>query len=35
MFDQIYGVDFRGARLAGRNTWVARIELARGSRLYV
>lgn len=26
MFDTIYGVDFSGARLAGRNTWVALIE---------
>jgi hypothetical protein len=30
MFSTIYGVDFSGARLAGRNTWVARIESARG-----
>jgi Protein of unknown function (DUF429) len=29
-FRTIYGVDFSGARLAGRNTWVARIE--RGKR---
>jgi hypothetical protein len=28
-FATIYGVDFSGARLAGRNTWVARIERAR------
>ena len=26
MFDTIYGVDFSGARLAGRHAWVARIE---------
>jgi hypothetical protein len=26
----IYGVDFSGARLAGRNIWVARIERTRG-----
>ena len=26
MFDVIYGVDFSGAKLAGRNTWVAQIE---------
>lgn len=26
MFKSIYGVDFSGAKLAGRNTWVARIE---------
>ncbi|HZS06253.1 MAG TPA: DUF429 domain-containing protein [Blastocatellia bacterium] len=26
MFETIYGVDFSGARLAGQNTWVARIE---------
>jgi hypothetical protein len=25
-FNAVYGVDFSGARLAGRNTWVARIE---------
>ncbi|HYE14901.1 MAG TPA: hypothetical protein VD968_10715, partial [Pyrinomonadaceae bacterium] len=25
-FKAIYGVDFSGARLAGRNTWVARVE---------
>ena len=28
-FKAIYGVDFSGARLAGRNTWVARIERGR------
>lgn len=28
-FRAIYGVDFSGARLAGRNTWVARIERRR------
>jgi hypothetical protein len=32
MFGAIYGVDFSGAKLAGRNTWVARIELAGGRR---
>ena len=26
MFDTIYGVDFSGAKLAGRNIWVARLE---------
>jgi hypothetical protein len=26
MFGAIYGVDFSGARLAGRTTWVARLE---------
>jgi hypothetical protein len=26
MFNTIYGVDFSGAKLAGRNTWVARLE---------
>src|SRR5262245_54213216 len=26
MFEAIYGVDFSGARQAGRNTWLARIE---------
>lgn len=29
MFAAFYGVDFSGARLAGLNTWVARIEAAR------
>ena len=28
MFASIHGVDFSGARLAGRNTWVARLEAA-------
>jgi hypothetical protein len=28
-FRAIYGVDFSGARLAGRNTWVARLERER------
>jgi hypothetical protein len=28
MFEAIYGVDFSGARLAGRNIWLARIELS-------
>jgi hypothetical protein len=28
MFGAIYGVDFSGARLAGRTTWVARLDLA-------
>jgi hypothetical protein len=32
MFEAIYGVDFSGARLAGRNTWVARLEAAAGRR---
>jgi hypothetical protein len=33
-FSTIYGVDFSGAKLAGRNTWVARIEpVVRGSEL--
>jgi hypothetical protein len=31
MFDTIYGVDFSGAKEAGRNTWVARLE-PRGCR---
>ena len=26
IFDTIYGVDFSGAKEAGRNTWVARVE---------
>ncbi len=25
-FSTIYGVDFSGAKLAGKNTWVARLE---------
>ncbi|HWS55253.1 MAG TPA: hypothetical protein VN228_14045 [Pyrinomonadaceae bacterium] len=28
-FRAVYGVDFSGARLAGRNTWVARVERQR------
>jgi hypothetical protein len=28
MFQTIYGVDFSGAKLAGRNTWLARLEPA-------
>jgi hypothetical protein len=28
LFGTIYGVDFSGAKLAGRNTWVARLEPA-------
>jgi hypothetical protein len=31
-FSTIYGVDFSGARLAGRNTWVARLERAGRKR---
>jgi hypothetical protein len=31
-FSVIYGVDFSGAKLAGRNTWVARMELSVGKR---
>jgi hypothetical protein len=32
-FDAVWGVDFSGARLAGRNTWLARLEPApRGRR---
>src|SRR6516165_7038660 len=35
MFNPIFGVYFGGARLAGRNTWVARLEpLRRNSRRY-
>lgn len=30
MFAQIYGVDFSGAKLAGRTTWLARIEPTGG-----
>jgi hypothetical protein len=36
-FNTIYGVDFSGAKLAGRNTWVARLERRHGvsrGRLY-
>jgi hypothetical protein len=34
LFGTIYGVDFSGAKLAGRNTWVARVEpAARGPGL--
>jgi len=29
MFAAFYGVDFSGARLAGLNTWIARIEVAK------
>jgi hypothetical protein len=28
-FDSVYGVDFSGAKLAGRNIWVARLEPVR------
>jgi hypothetical protein len=33
-FDTIFGVDFSGAKLAGRNTWIARVEseVARAGR---
>ncbi len=31
-FGAVYGVDFSGARLAGRNTWVARVEPRRRGR---
>jgi hypothetical protein len=31
-FAAVYGVDFSGAKLAGRNTWVARVERTRGGR---
>jgi hypothetical protein len=31
-FDTIFGVDFSGARLAGRNTWLARLEPAGNGR---
>ena len=26
MFSSVIGVDFSGAKLAGRNTWIARLE---------
>jgi hypothetical protein len=32
MFDTIFGVDFSGAKLAGRNTWLARLEPAGNGR---
>jgi hypothetical protein len=32
MFSAIFGVDFSGAKLAGRNTWVARVEPVAGRR---
>lgn len=32
MFGAIHGVDFSGAKLAGRNTWIARIEPAGGRK---
>ena len=31
-FETIYGVDFSGAKLAGRNTWVARVEAGKRTR---
>lgn len=31
-FTAVYGVDFSGAKLAGRNTWVARVEPRRRGR---
>jgi hypothetical protein len=32
-FKTVYGVDFSGAKLAGKNIWVARLELLmRGQR---
>lgn len=35
MFSNIFGVDFSGAKLAGRNTWIARLERSpRGRPLY-
>ena len=32
VFGRIYGVDFSGAKLAGENTWVARMEPAAAKR---
>jgi hypothetical protein len=32
-FQTIYGVDFSGAKLAGRNTWIARVERTARRRL--
>src|SRR5262245_26882684 len=34
MFAAFYGVDFSGARLAGLNTWIARIEAAKRNSKY-
>jgi hypothetical protein len=31
MFETVYGVDFSGAKLAGRNIWVARLEPGEGN----
>lgn len=33
-FSTIYGVDFSGAKLAGRNTWVSRVETKQGLPKY-
>src|SRR4051794_6100674 len=32
LFDSIFGVDFSGARLAGLNTWIARVEPVANAR---
>ena len=32
MFETVYGVDFSGAKLAGRNLWVARVEAVEDRR---
>jgi hypothetical protein len=32
-FSAVYGVDFSGAKLAGRNTWIARVEPRRRGRV--
>lgn len=32
-FETVYGVDFSGARMAGRTIWVARVEVGRRPRL--
>ena len=32
VFSSVYGVDFSGAKLAGRNTWVARVQPRRRGR---
>src|SRR5262249_3000148 len=34
MFAAFYGVDFSGARLAGLNTWIARVEAANCNSIF-
>jgi hypothetical protein len=35
IFGSVYGVDFSGAKLAGRNIWIARIEPRQGKKGWV